>query len=157
MLASLSGMLEDRIRYQQDLMYIWSNVFQLEEFINQRYYLFTLLCVILNKWSSLFFLLILHCVDWTVLETILPEHPSLVFVVDRNDRERKGHMQWFFTLANRNNGVMKNTLAGKKPMYVKKSRGRWLVIRFIGIVNLREGPTNLELFPLLEGLTWSKQ
>jgi len=47
-------------------------------------------------------------------------------------------MQWFFNFANKNNGIMKNMLA-KKMMHVKKLRGIWLVIRFIGIVNLREG------------------
>jgi len=47
-------------------------------------------------------------------------------------------MQWFFNFANRNNGIMKNMLA-KKMVHVKKSRGIWLVIRFIGIINLREG------------------
>jgi hypothetical protein len=47
-------------------------------------------------------------------------------------------MQLFFNFANRNNGVMKNMLA-KKMMHVKKLRGIWLVIRFIWIINLREG------------------
>jgi hypothetical protein len=43
-------------------------------------------------------------------------------------------MRWFFTFANKNNGIIKNTLA-RKPTHVKKWRRRWMVVRFIRTVN----------------------
>jgi len=90
----------------------------------------------------------LHLNGWTILSSfekfckIIRLEPTvnifkscyqfIVGIDDDND------MWWFVTFANINNGAIKNKLVGK-PIHVKKLRGRWLVVRFIGTLNPREG------------------
>ena len=46
--------------------------------------------------------------------------------------------RWFFTFANRLGEVMGKTFKGKHT-YPKRWRGRWLIIRYNGMVCPREG------------------
>jgi len=90
----------------------------------------------------------LHLNGWTILSSfenfcrIISLKPTVnnfrscyQFIAGTDD---DNDMWWFFTFANINNGAIKNTLVGK-PMHVKKLRGRWLVVRFIGTLNPRKG------------------